>query len=171
MSGSVTHDLVVTRIFDAPVERVWRAWSDPDQVKRWWGPQGFTAPVAQMDFRVGGRSLVCMRAPAEFGGGDIYTTWSYRRIDPSSLIEFILNFSDAQGNEQDPAAAGIPPGVPPDVRHVITFKPLADGTTEMSVAEYGYLSPEARDMSKAGLDQTLDKMAASFAGPATSSGR
>ena len=53
-----TRDLVVTRIFDAPVEQVWKAWSDPDQVMRWWGPHGFTAPVAKMDFREGGTSLV-----------------------------------------------------------------------------------------------------------------
>ena len=55
----------ITRIFDAPVERVWRAWSDGNQVMRWWGPAGFTSPGAAMEFREGGVSLVCMRAPAE----------------------------------------------------------------------------------------------------------
>ena len=53
-------DLVVTRVFDAPVEAVWKAWTDAEQVKKWWGPDGFTAPVAKLDFREGGTSLVCM---------------------------------------------------------------------------------------------------------------
>ena len=62
-------NLVVTRVFDAPLTQVGNAWSDPEQVKRWWGPDGFTSPVAKLDFREGGTSLVCMRAPNEFLGG------------------------------------------------------------------------------------------------------
>jgi uncharacterized protein YndB with AHSA1/START domain len=46
----MTHNMVVTRSFDAPVEQVWKAWSESEQVKRWWGPTGFTCPVAKMDF-------------------------------------------------------------------------------------------------------------------------
>lgn len=68
-----TRDLVVTRVFDAPVERAWKAWSDSEHVKRWWGPEGFTSPVARMDFREGGTSLVCMRSSE---GQDFYNTWT-----------------------------------------------------------------------------------------------
>ena len=46
---------VVTYRFDAPRELVWRAWTDPERLRRWWGPRGFTAPVATTDLRVGGR--------------------------------------------------------------------------------------------------------------------
>lgn len=62
-------DLVVTRVFDALVDLVWKAWTDPEQVMRWWGPEGFTSPVAMIDFREGGTSLVCMRSPE---GQDFY---------------------------------------------------------------------------------------------------
>ena len=55
-------NLVVTRVFDAPAENVWRAWSDAEMVKLWWGPTGFTCPFARIDFREGATSLVCMRA-------------------------------------------------------------------------------------------------------------
>jgi uncharacterized protein YndB with AHSA1/START domain len=78
-----TRNVVVTRVFDAPVEQVWRAWTDPQQVMRWWGPAGFTSPVAKMDVREGGTSLVCMRAPSELGGQDIYNTWTYHKIIPN----------------------------------------------------------------------------------------
>jgi len=66
--------MVVTRTFDAPVERVWRAWSDPDDVMAWWGPTVFTSPSARLDVRQGGTSLVCMRAPADLGGREMYNT-------------------------------------------------------------------------------------------------
>ncbi len=50
--------MVVTRVFDAPRELVWKAWTDPQYVMQWWGPKGFTAPICQMDFRVGETSLL-----------------------------------------------------------------------------------------------------------------
>src|SRR5882724_9424216 len=46
-------DLVITRLFAAPIERVWRAWTDPEYVMRWWGPTGFTSPLCRTDFREG----------------------------------------------------------------------------------------------------------------------
>jgi uncharacterized protein YndB with AHSA1/START domain len=70
-------DLVFTRVFDAPVEEVWRAWTEPEYVKQWWGPDGFTAPLAEMDVREGGTSLVCMSS-ADFG--DHYSTWAYQEL-------------------------------------------------------------------------------------------
>lgn len=156
---STTKNLSVTRTFDAPVERVWKQWSESENVMRWWGPTGFTSPLAKMDFREGGVSLVCMRAPKEFGGFDMYNTWSYKKIVPHERIEFVLNFSDKDGNKLDPAKMGLPPGIPQDVPHVITFKSLGENKTEMTVNEYGYTTDTAVQTSRAGLDQCLDKMA------------
>ena len=51
---SASGDLVVTRIFDAPRELVWQAWTDPTHLMRWWGPEGFSAPTSNIDLRVGG---------------------------------------------------------------------------------------------------------------------
>ena len=157
-----TKDIIVTRTFDATVEEVWRAWSDPEHVMQWWGPTGFTSPSAQMDFREGGTSLVCMRAPKEFGGQDLYNTWTYQRIVPMQLIEFILNFADKDGRKVEPVEVGLPPDVPREVRHLVTFKPIGEDKTEMTVTEYGYISEQQFELSKAGLEQCLDKMAASF---------
>jgi uncharacterized protein YndB with AHSA1/START domain len=101
-------DLVVTRVFDAPFESMWRAWSDPEYVMRWWGPVGFTSPLARMDFREGGTSLVCMRSPE---GQDLYNTWTYRKISPLERIEFIQRFADEDGKEVDPVDMGLPPDI------------------------------------------------------------
>jgi uncharacterized protein YndB with AHSA1/START domain len=54
-------DLVFTRVFDAPVALVWKAWTDPQHVMQWWGPTGFTSPFARMDVREGEISLVCKK--------------------------------------------------------------------------------------------------------------
>lgn len=157
-----TYNVVVTRTFDAPVQQVWQAWSDPGYVRQWWGPTGFTCPLAEMDVQEGGTSLVCMRAPEEFGGQDLYNTWTYSKIDTHQLIEFIQHFTDKERTQLDPAQVGIPPGIPKEVRHVITFKALNGNRAEMTVTEYGYASEQVRDLSKAGMEQCLAKMAALF---------
>jgi uncharacterized protein YndB with AHSA1/START domain len=159
-----TKTMTMTRSFDAPVAEVWKHWSDSEKVMKWWGPTGFTSPLAKMDFREGGVSLVCMRAPKEFGGLDMYNTWTYKKIVPHERIEFTLNFCDKDGNKLDPSKMGLPPGIPGDVPHVITFKALADQKTEMTVIETGYTTDQAVETSRAGLEQCLDKMAASLKG-------
>ena len=70
MAGNTVSEIermVVTRIFDAPRELVWKAWTDPKYVMQWWGPKGFTVPVCQMDFRVGGK-LSLLHAGAGWAG-------------------------------------------------------------------------------------------------------
>jgi uncharacterized protein YndB with AHSA1/START domain/predicted enzyme related to lactoylglutathione lyase len=159
---SGTHDLAVTRVLDAPVEEAWKAWTEPEYVMRWWGPTGFTSPLAELDVRVGGTSLVCMRAPAEYGGHDMYNTWTYQEVVRPERLEFVLDFTDADRAPLDDEA--IPPGVPRAVRHVVTLRPADGGRTELTVREFGYLTTEARDISRAGLEQCLDKMVAMFRG-------
>lgn len=157
-----THNVVVTRLFDAPVALVWQAWSGADHVRQWWGPTGFTCPLANIDFREGGTSLVCMKAPPEYASQEMYNTWTYQKIVPLEQIEFIQHFSDAVGNPIDPNTLGLPPGIPAAVRHVITFNVLGDNKTEITITEYGYANEQVRDLSKAGMEQCLDKMAATF---------
>jgi uncharacterized protein YndB with AHSA1/START domain len=129
---------------------------------QWWGPTGFTCPLAEMDFREDGRSLICMRAPEEYGGQDLYNTWTYSKIDSMKRIEFINHFTDKDGTKLDPAQIGMPRGIPKEVPHVITFRELDGDHTEMTVTEYGYTAEQAREISRAGLEQCLDKMAAMF---------
>jgi uncharacterized protein YndB with AHSA1/START domain len=53
-------ELTLTRVFDAPRERVWKAWTDPKLLAQWWGPNGFTSPVCEVDPRPGGAILIHM---------------------------------------------------------------------------------------------------------------
>ena len=153
-----THSVQLTRVFNAPVEQVWAAWNTSEGIKQWWGPTGFTCPLANVDFREGGVTLVCMRAPAEFGGMDYYNTWTYTRIVPNERLEYVMRFSDAAGAPVDPAQMGLPPGIPSAVPHTVTFTALGPAQTEVTITEFGYPTPEARDLSASGMVQCLDKM-------------
>lgn len=153
-------DIVVTRIFDASPQQVWNAWTEPAEIKRWWGPSGFTSPLARMDVRVGGTSLVCMRTP---DGHDLYNTWNYQRVEPFERLEFVMVFADSDGNTVDPVDLGLPADIPHPVRHAIVLTALDDRRTELSVTEFGYDSGPTMDMSKMGLEQCLDKMGSNLA--------
>jgi uncharacterized protein YndB with AHSA1/START domain len=124
---SKKRDLVVIRVFDAPVEQVWKAWTDPRQVMRWWGPKGFASPLAKMD---------------EYG--DLYSTWQYRRIVPLRQIEYIHNLADKDDNKIDPTSIGMPPDFPQDLRNLVAFKDLGDGKTELTVTEYDWTVGQRR---------------------------
>jgi uncharacterized protein YndB with AHSA1/START domain len=56
-------EIVITRVFDAPREMVWEAWTDPKQVVQWWGPRGFTTTIQEMEVRPGGVWRQVMRGP------------------------------------------------------------------------------------------------------------
>ncbi len=160
MSGAAEpRDIVVTRTLAAPIDSVWRAWTRSEDVRRWWGPSGFTAPTARMDPRVGGSSLVCMRTP---DGHDLFNLWTYQVVQPHECLEFTMEFCDDTGRVVHPADLGLPPDIPVPVRHVVTLTPVDGDATEMTVTEYGYTSEETYSMSRLGLEQCLDKMAASL---------
>lgn len=148
-------DLVFTRIFNAPVHKVWKAWSESEYIKQWWGPNGFTCSLAKIDFRENGTSLVCMNSP-QFG--DMYSTWKYKTIIPKQQIEYIHNLADKDGNKIDPASVGMPSDFPQDQRQLIIFKDLGEGKTELTVTEYGWTAGQMMEMSKMGMEQCLDKM-------------
>ena len=156
-----THDVTLTRIFDASLTALWRAWTDPELIKAWWGPAGFSCPVADVDLRQGGVTLVAMRAPESMAMRDIYNTWTYTEIVPEQRIEYVFRFTDASGRTVPPIA----PGVPEAGRHVVTLEPVGEARTQLTIVEYGYTTEAARDMSLAGLSQCLDKMAALFPSP------
>jgi uncharacterized protein YndB with AHSA1/START domain len=156
--------IVVSRIFNAPVKMVWKIWTDPELVMRWWGPDRFSCPSAKMDFREGGTSIVCMRSPKEMGENDMYSIWNYTRIVPLQSIEFIQNLADREGNKMSPLKLGMPVDFPVDIRTVVIFKDLGKDKTEMTVTEYADMGSMTK-FAKLGLEQCFDKMVAIFTNP------
>ncbi len=62
-SSAALRDISITSLINAPREAVWRAWTEPKHLAKWWGPHGFTAPVCKLDVRPGGAILIHMRGP------------------------------------------------------------------------------------------------------------
>ena len=78
--------LRITRTFAAPRERVFRAWTEPEQLKRWWGPPGYGTPVAEVDLRVGGRYRFGMRHLPD--GEIFYLSGTYREVTPPARLVY-----------------------------------------------------------------------------------
>jgi uncharacterized protein YndB with AHSA1/START domain len=84
--------LVTIRVFDAPRERVYKAWTDPKQVARWFPPEGFTAPVCELDVRVGGKIRIDMKGPEgePFKGQIFPGRGVYREVVPNERLAFTM---------------------------------------------------------------------------------
>jgi uncharacterized protein YndB with AHSA1/START domain len=88
-------ELVLTRVFDAPRELVFKVWTDPKHVALWWGPHRFTNPVCELDLRPGGAILIHMRGP----DGVVYRmTGVYREVVEPERLVFTSAALDAAGN-------------------------------------------------------------------------
>jgi uncharacterized protein YndB with AHSA1/START domain len=151
-------DLLVTRILDAPLEAIWKAWTEPEQVKRWWGPKYYTSPWCKIDLRVGGKYIFAMQAPADQGGQISYTAGEYQRIEPMRLLEFTQGLSDENGNRIDPQKAGMPADFPKELHTTVTFKAKGQ-MTELTIKEVGWTEGQMFVYALAGTQQQTDKLA------------
>ena len=151
-------ELVVTRIIDAPLEAVWRAWTEPEQMSQWWGPEFYTSPECRIDLWVGGKYVFCMRAPEWMGGGDSYTAGVYQKIVPMERLEFTQGLADKDGNRIDPAQAGMPPDFPKELYTVVAFKAKGE-MTELTIIERSWEMSQMYVYSYAGTQQMIDKLA------------
>ena len=87
-------EIVITRIFDAPRELVFKVWTDPKHLKLWWGPHRFTNPVCEVDARPGGAIHIDMRGP----DGTVHTmTGSYEEVVEPERIVFVNSVPDKNG--------------------------------------------------------------------------
>jgi uncharacterized protein YndB with AHSA1/START domain len=97
-TGSMANEeqeLVLTRVFDAPRELVFKVWTDPKHVAQWWGPKGFTNPFCELDLRPGGAILIHMRGP----DGTVYPmTGVYQEVVRPERLVFTSGALDADGN-------------------------------------------------------------------------
>jgi|SRR5579875_745141 len=153
--------MVITRVFDAPRELVWKAWTDPQYVMQWWGPKGFTAPVCRMDFRVGGKFLCCMRSPE---GHEFWNAGEYHEIVPQEKIVSSMYFADAEGNRVEAAEYGIEHQAIEDARDVVLFEDLGNGKTKLTFIGNETAEDATKSGQAEGWSQILEKMAAVIAG-------
>ena len=152
-----TERMVITRVFDAPRELVWKAWTDPKYVKQWWGPTGCTSPVCEIDFRVGGKFLICGRMP---DGQEFWNGGEYHEIVPHEKIVSSMYFSDSKGNRVEPAHYGIEHEAIEGVHDVILFEDLGNGQTRLTFIGNETMQNAIESGQLEGTKQILDKLAA-----------
>src|SRR5690606_26636962 len=96
--------LLITRVFNAPRERVWEAWTDPKHVAAWWGPRGFTTKVTELDLRPGGRSRYVMIGP---DGKEYPAVGVIQEIVPYERIVTTDDFEEGHDYGMDDLPQGI----------------------------------------------------------------
>jgi len=156
-TASEIERMVITRIFDAPRELVWKAWTDPKYVKQWWGPKDFAAASCEMDFRVGGKLLLCTKAP---DGQEFWNAVEYHEIVPYEKIVSLMYFSDSKGNKIEPAELGIEHEAVDGAYDVTIFEDLGNGQTKLTFIGNEPMESAKNSGQMEGWNQTLDKLAA-----------
>jgi uncharacterized protein YndB with AHSA1/START domain len=151
-------EIVITRIFDAPRELVWKAWTDPKHFQRWWGPKDYTCPFCQMDLRVGGKYLNCMRSPE---GQEYWSTGVYREIIPMERIVFTDCFADEQGNVVPATHYGMSADFPLEMLVTVIFEDSGN-KTKMTLKHVDLPIGEMTEQTGAGWNESFDKLAESL---------
>lgn len=173
--------IVIERVFDAPREAVWKAWTDEELAKKWRGPNGFTAPSIKIDLRVGGKYVFCMHGPkGSEWDRDMYSAGVYKEIvppdpsNPSGQGKLVVTdyFSDEEGNMVEPSAEGQDSNFPKESTVTVLFEELDGGpstTLRTSKTKLSIIYPRPESdvqfeaMKKSGMEegwrQSLEKLA------------
>jgi uncharacterized protein YndB with AHSA1/START domain len=155
--------LTIERVFDAPLEKVWQAWTEPEQIKKWWGPNDFTAPSIENDLRVGGKAIYAMRGPKGSEWDKVmYSGGIYKEVVPLKKIVVTDSFTDKDGNIIAGSEYGMPADFPRELLVTVTFADVG-GKTKLMIKHEGF--PAGQDYgAKAGWNESLDKFADSLKG-------
>jgi len=126
MAATMTKPFVISRVFDAPRERVWQAWTETERLKQWWGPKGFTVTHCKVDLRPGGMMHYCLRMP---DGNDMWGRFIYREIVKPERLVFVNSFSDKDGGI---TVHPMSPNWPREMLTTVTFE-AQGGKTKLTV--------------------------------------
>ena len=135
--------LVITRVFDAPRELVFKAWTEPAHMAQWFGPRGFTSKVLKHDLRAGGAYRVHMVGP----DGDHWSQGVYREVVPPERLAMTFGWGDANGNRTRP-----------ETTLTLLFEDVG-GKTRLTLHNAVFESVTARDMHNEGWTSSLDCLA------------
>jgi uncharacterized protein YndB with AHSA1/START domain len=138
--------VVITRVFDAPRDLVWRCWTDAKHMAQWFGPRGFTIPVCEVFARPGGALRIVMRAP---DGGEYPMKGVFREVVPLERLVFSNIAIDDDGNHLLEGET------------TVTFAERGGKTTLTLTTHAVGLVPIARQMlagMEAGWTQSIDKL-------------
>jgi uncharacterized protein YndB with AHSA1/START domain len=120
-------EFVISRVLDAPRDLVWKAFTEPERMKEWWGPKGFTVIHSKMDLRVGGTYHYGMKAP---NGSPMWGKFVFREIAAPERMVVVSSFSDeAGGTTRHPLHMSWPL----EMLSTFTFEDLPGGKTRFTI--------------------------------------
>jgi uncharacterized protein YndB with AHSA1/START domain len=152
-----TDDLTITRDFNVPRELVWKAWTVPDLLMKWWGPKEFTCPFCKIDIKVGGKYLACMHWVQK--DKDFWSTGVYKEIIEHRRLVFTDSFADKEGAVVPATYYGMSSDFPMEMLVTITLDELTGGKTKFMLKHKGIPTGKDLENCKVGWSQTLDKLA------------
>ena len=147
--------VVIERIFNAPIDLIWQLWTQPAHFQNWYGPQGASVPVAEMDVRVGGKRKVCMEMQRPGGSMKMWTTGEYIEVIPNERLVYSESMADENGNVMSASDMGMPEGFPMTTEVIVVLEDLG-GRTKMVVTHAGI---PADSGGAGGWEQAFAKMA------------
>ena len=136
MSDQATDAVVIERTFDAPVDMVWKMWTDPEHFASWYGPMGAAIPVANMDVTVGGTRHICMAMQTPNGPMQMWFVGTFTEIVDNERLVYTDAMSDEDGNVLSPAQMGMPEGHPESTQVTVELEAI-DGKTKMTMTHAG----------------------------------
>ena len=143
----------ITRIFDLSPDKVWKAWTEAESAKKWWGPKDYTCPYSYIDLKEGGKYLNCMRSPE---GIEYWSTGVYQEIIPYKKLVFTDSFSDEKGNIIPATDLKMPGNWPMELLITVKFEETG-GKTKMELEHVG-IPPEMYEECQTGWQQSFDKL-------------
>ncbi|HEU4861372.1 MAG TPA: SRPBCC domain-containing protein [Chitinophagaceae bacterium] len=150
---SLQNDIVINRVFNLPISKVWQAWTDAGEFKKWWGPKDFTCPSSKMEAKVGGKYLSCMRGP---DGKEYWSTGVVKEFVPERKLVVTDSFSDEKGNIISGSEYGLPGNWPKELL-ISVYLEEADGATKMKLRHEG-IPDEMREECIKGWNESFDKL-------------
>ena len=148
------NEVVVTRVFDAPREMVFRAFTEAGQMQQWFAPKGFTTPFCEVDARPGGLMRCCLRSPE---GKEYWGRGIYQEVVPPERIVYLDAFTDPEGNLVAPTYYGMSADHPGEALVTITFDDLGGRTRVTLRHAIGAHVPE-RAGTEQGWTEMLEKL-------------
>lgn len=128
----------LSRVLAAPPEQVFKAFTDPEWYSQWWGPEGTSSKVTQLELKVGGAYRVDMKLP---DGNQTVLYGTYREIDPPKLLAYSFAWE----------------GLPDETLVTLELEPHADGT-ELTVTHEGFTDQTMADQHEGGWSGSIDRM-------------
>jgi uncharacterized protein YndB with AHSA1/START domain len=147
--------LEINRLFDAPRERVFAAWTEPERFVQWWGPRGYTTPMCEIDLRPGGVMRFCMRSPE---GQDIWCGGVFREVTPPWRLVYMVYFTDANGEKVAPTEYGTSADWPEEALVTVLLDDYG-GKTNMTLLHHaGTARDEEIEGANQGWNESFDKL-------------